>query len=450
MKLFVKDKSFYKTFFVLATSIALQNLIVYSVNLADNLMLGTYSELSLSAAALANQIQFFLQMLVIGIGSGVMVISSQYWGKKDFEPIKKILGIGVWLSIVIALAMFFLVFFFSREVLLLLTNEEAIIEECQIYLSIICYSYIFFAITNILIAFLRSIEIVKVGFIVSGFTFLINVSLNYLFIYGNLGAPELGIKGAAIATLVARIFEFICIFTFTLLFNKRVKVKLKSVFGFDKSYVSYFIRTSLPMATGDAMWGVAMTVQTAILGHLGAQAIAANSIALVIFQVITVLCFGSANASAVIIGKTIGQDKYELAINYTKTLQILYLIIGLSAGILLFLFKDLILSLYTITPETKELASQFTTVLAFLMVFTTYDTAVIIGILRGGGSSKFALYLDILSMWLISIPVSLLTAFVFHAPPLIVFICLRLNQFANCIVGYLKINKGNWIKKLTI
>lgn len=450
MKLLVKDKNFYKIFFVLSASIALQNLIVYSVNLADNLMLGTYSELSLSAAALANQIQFFLQMLVLGIGSGVMVISSQYWGKKEFDPIRKILGIGIWLSIIMAVLMFTLVFFFSHSVLSLLTNEEDIIIESQKYLAIICFSYVFFAITNILIAFLRSIEIVKIGFIVSGFTFLINVSLNYVLIYGNFGSPELGIRGAAIATLIARIFEFICIFIFTIFFNKKVKVNIKNIFSFDFSYVFYFIRTSLPMATGDAMWGVAMTTQTAILGRLGAGAIAANSIALVIFQIITVLCFGAANASSVIIGKTIGQDKYETAIDYTKTLQILYVLIGLSAGLLLFIFKDLILSFYTITDSTKELASNFTTVLSLFMVFTTYDTAVIIGILRGGGSSKFALYLDILSMWLISIPISLLAAFVFHAPPLVVFICLRLNQFANCIVGFFKINKGNWIRKLTI
>ncbi len=450
MRLFVREKSFYKTFLVITCSIALQNIIVYSVNMADNIMLGIYNELSLSAVAIANQIQFLLQMLVVGIGSGVMIISSRYWGKKDTTIIKKAVGVGMIFAVSIAIILFLSVMFFSKNILSLLTNEEEVISECIRYIHIVCFSYVFFAITNIFISALRSVETVKIGFIVSAIAFCINVFLNYVFIYGNFGAPELGIRGAAIATLTARIVECIIVVGYVKIGDKKLMIKIREMFKFDKEFFVNFLKVTIPVASGDALWGIAITVQSAIIGHMGATAIAANSIAVVMFQILTVLCFGAANATAVIIGKTIGENKIEKANQYARTMQVLYIIIGIFAGAILFFSKDIILSFYLVSDQTKELTREFVTVISVFTVITSYETSVIIGILRGGGSAKFGLFMDLFSMWFVAIPISLVAAFVFHFPPAVVYICLRLNQLVNAVVGFVKVNKGQWIERLAV
>lgn len=196
MSLFVKDKHFYKQFFFLTASIALQNVIAFSVNLADNLMLGAYSETALSGVALVNQIQFLLQMITMGVGEGIIVFASQYWGKQETGPIQKITAIGMRIGVIMAFGMFCAAFFASRFCLGLFTGEQAVIAEGVKYLQIICFSYVLFAITNILLAALRSVETVKIGFLVSLSTLCINVCLNYVLIYGNFGAPRMGVRGA--------------------------------------------------------------------------------------------------------------------------------------------------------------------------------------------------------------------------------------------------------------
>lgn len=450
MKLFVREKSFYKTFFIITGSIALQNIIVYSVNMADNVMLGAYNEISLSAVALANQIQFLLQMLIIGIGSGVMIIASRYWGKKDIGVIKKALGVGLMFSLIISGLLFVFVLMFPGSIISLLTNETLIILECEKYLRIICFSYVFFAITNIFISALRSVETVRIGFIVSAVAFCVNVFLNYVFIYGNFGAPELGIRGAAFATLAARVVECIIVLYYVKFIDKKLLIRFREIFNFNKTFLYSFIKVSSTIVSSDALWGVATTVQASVLGHMGAHAIAANSIAIVLFQILTVLCFGAATASAVIIGKTIGENRIDKALNYAKTMQVLYILIGVVAGLILFLSKDFILNFYVVSEETKILTRQFITVISVFTVITSYDASICVGILRGGGSAKFALIMDLISMWLVAIPISLVAAFVFNASPVIVYICLRVNQLVNAGVGFIKINKGEWIKRLEV
>ncbi len=449
MKLFVKDKSFYKTFFSLTIILALQNIVIYSVNLADNIMLGGYKQISLSAVALANQIQFLLQMIVLGIGGAMMILISQYWGKQELDNIKKITNIGIKTSIVVALVLTLIIFFFPHQVVLLLTNESEIIAESVSYLKIICFSYVFFALTNSILAALRSVETVKIGFIVSVFALTINVFLNYVLIYGNLGAPELGCKGAAIATLSARISEFVITIIYCKFFDKKIKLKLSDFKKLDYNLFKHYIRIGIPTIASDFLWGIAMGIQTAILGHMGAESIAANSIAITIFQIITVLCYAAGNSTSVIIGKNIGKGNLNNVKEYVKTLQILYLIIGFATALTLFLSNRYILSFYNISESTKLLASKFSVVLSISVLGTAYEYPTLVGIVRGGGSPKFALINDIIFMWCFSLPAALLAAFVFNLSPVIVFAIIKSDQIFKSIVAYFKVNKGNWIRQLT-
>jgi putative MATE family efflux protein len=446
MSLFVREKSFYKTFFMLTIIIGLQNIITFGVNLSDNLMIGGYSESALSGVAIANQIQFVLQMLVMGVGEGLVIMASRYWGAKDIESIKKISSIGIRLSILVGLIMWAVAFFFPQSLLSLFTNDKSVISEGTKFVQIICFSYIFFSITSILLATLRSVETVKIGFILSSTTLIINVCLNYLFIYGHFGFPSLGVQGAAIATLSARIIELIIVCIYVKRFEQKIYLKLRDLFIFEMGLFKHYVNIGSPIVMSNFIWGVAMATQTSILGHMGAVAIAANSIATTIFQIVSVVVFASASATTVIIGKTIGEGRLDKIIAYAKTLQMLYLIIGLCTGVLLFITKDHVLDYYTISAEARVLALQFMTVLSITVCGTAYQMPSLTGIVRSGGDTKFVLYNDTIFMWLIVLPASALCAFVFDLSPLITFICLKSDQILKCFVAIIKVNRFRWIR----
>lgn len=441
--------SFFRPFFRMTLTIALQNLIVYGVNLADNIMIGAYSESAMSGVALVNQIQFLLQMLVSGAGEGLAVLASRAWGRGDIDEVKSATSVGMRFGLGASALLFFAVLLFPESILGLLTPEKAVIAEGVAYLRIICYTYPVFALTNMLLASLRSVETVKIGFFVSLSTLVINVCLNGILIYGRLGAPELGVVGAAIATLISRIAELVIILVYLAVGEKKLHLKLRDFASCERTCLVSYTRVSIPVMLSGGMWGIAQTVQTGIIGHLGESAIGANSIAATVFSVLTVVTYGSASAAAVLIGKAIGEGKDEKTLgHYASRLQLIFLAIGIATGALLFLFKDFIIGFYRITPETKELALAFMTVLSVTVVGTAYQMATLTGIVRGGGDTSFTLKNDSFFMWVIVIPSALAAAFLFELSPIVVFICLKCDQILKCAVAAVKVNFGRWIKRV--
>ena len=449
MSLFVKDKTFYKSFFSMTAVIALQNLISFAVNLADNIMIGGYSQDALSGIAMVNQIQFLLSMIVGGVGNGLVVLSAQYWGKKQIEPVRRVTSIAMVLGIAAGLAMMLVTLFFPRQTLSILTNEPAVIEAGARYMAIVCFSFVLFAVTSILLASLRSVETVKIGFAVTLTALVFNIVLNYGLIYGRLGMPEMGVEGAAIATLVSRIVEFVVVVGYVFLLDKKIRWRPSSMLHLDKGLFKDYIRVGLPLILSSSIWGLAMSAQTAILGRMGGETIAANSIATTIFQVVTVVCYGSASAASVLIGKTVGEGDVPRVKAYAKTLQIIFLCIGIVTGSTLWLCKDPILAMYSITPETYALAVQFIGVLSITVVGTSYQAACLTGIVTGGGDTKFVLINDLIHQWLIVIPAAFLSAFVFKAPLWVTFACLKSDQVLKCFVAIVKVNRYRWIRVLT-
>lgn len=449
MKLFVRDRLFYRSFFSMTAVIALQNLITFAVNLADNVMIGGYSQDALSGVAMVNQIQFLLQMIVMGIGNGIVVLGAQYWGKKQVEPIRRVTSIGMVLAVAASLVMMLAVLIFPNQALGILTNEPAVIAEGAKYLVIICFSYVLFAITNILLSALRSVETVKIGFVVTLAALVVNVALNYGLIYGRMGLPEMGVEGAALATLISRIVEFEIVVVFAFCVDKKIRWRAGSMLRLDGGLFKDYIRVGLPLILSNSIWGIAMAVQTAILGRLGSDTIAANSIATTIFQVVSVLSYGAASASGVVIGKTVGEGDIARVKAYSRTLQIIYIAIGVITGCVLWLCKDFILGFYSITPQTHALAVQFIGVLSITVVGTSYQVACLTGIVTGGGDTRFVLINDLIHQWLIVLPSAFLSAFVFHAPLWVTFVCLKSDQILKCFVAVVKVNRYRWIRVLT-
>lgn len=450
MNLFVRDKQFYKVFFRLTLTIALQNVIVFSVNLADNIMLGAFSQEALSGSALVNQIQYLLQMLIMGVGEGAIILSARNWGRKDIMPIRRLAGIALNLALLIAAAMLCIAFFAPHWLLSLYSNDETVIGEGIKYLQIVCFSYVFFAVTNILIATMRSVESVKIGFIVSLSTLCINVCLNYILIYGHFGAPCLGIRGAAIATLTSRIAETAIMIFYAAFVDKKIHLKLRDFYVFKGSLSELFksyIKVGSPILLSNAVWGFAMSVQTAILGHMGAHVIAANSIATTVFQVLSVVSYGSASASGVVIGKTIGEGNKSVVKSYAVTMQLLFLAIGVLTGIVLFACKDIIINFYTLTEDAQNLTIQFITILSVTVVGTSYQMPALTGIVRGGGDTRFVLINDLIFMWGIVLPSSAICAYLLNLSPVITFICLKSDQILKCFIAVIKVNRFKWIKE---
>ncbi|MBQ8763606.1 MAG: MATE family efflux transporter [Clostridia bacterium] len=446
----LSDKSFYKAFITMTLSMAGQNLIAFGVNLADSVMMGAYSETALSGVGICNNIQFFLNMAASGVSSGMAVIASQYWGKKETKPIHKVSAVAIWLGIIFTILIFAFAAVAPEALIRLFTDKEAVIEQAVLYLDIIKHTYLMFTLSTIILSILRSVETVKIGFYVSLSSFAINILLNYALIYGKFGAPEMGIRGAAIATLVSRLIELIVTVIYLLFIDKKLKMKIKDLFVTDKQMVKDYFKTGLPLMMSSVSWGIAMSIQGAIIGRLIESAIAANSIATTIFQVATVICYASSNVACVLIGKTIGENKpMEIIKKRSKNLQLIFLGIGvISSGILL-LTKNLIIDFYDASPETIEITNQFIWVLSVTIIGTAYEAPALCGIVSGGGETSFVLKNDIIFMWLIVLPLSALSAFVFKFPVVVTFACLKADQILKCAVALVKVNSFNWVKTVT-
>lgn len=447
----IREKRFYRAFFALTLSLALQNLLTFGVNMMDTVMLGRYSQDAMSGVSLCNQVQFLLQMLVTGAGEGAVVLGAQYWGKRDLEPIPHIIGAALRFGGALAAALFALVLMAPEALLRLLSNEEAVVAQGARYFQIICFTYVIFTVTNILVASLRSVGIVKIGYAVAFSTLCINVSLNYVLIYGRWGFPELGVRGAAMATLVSRCVELLIVVWFLKYRERRLNLTLKKLLFIDKSYIRDYSRVSAPVLVNQALWGVAQMVQTGILGHLGGDVTAANAIAVQVYQVLSVAAYGAASASGIVVGKTIGGGRREALRPLVATLQVLFVGIGLLSGGAIFLLRRPVLAVFggTLTVRARELALRFMAVIALTTVGTAYQMSCDNGIIRGGGDTAFSARMNLVSMWGVVVPLSTAAAFWWTWPPAAVFFLLKWDQLYKIIPVALRLHSWKWVKSVT-
>ena len=399
---FTKDKNFYKTFFRLMLVVALQNLVAYSVNMLDNMMLGSYSQNALSGAATVNQIFFMVNQLALAIGNALIVMSSQYWGKRDTHTIKKLTGIAMTFSVVAAVIVVLVCAIWPEQLLRLFTTSPDIIAEGMTYLSILKWTFALFLISNLLISMLRSVETVQISFIISIVSLIVNGGINYTLIFGNFGFPEMGIRGAAIGTLTARILEFLIDIVYVLKIDKKVQIFRGGLLQETFSTVSRglwknFIKVSSPVIVSGMFWAVSVPMQTAILGHLSADAIAANSVSTTFFQYLKVIVVAISSASSVVIGKTIGQGDRNKVRSMGRTLSVIDISIGIVLAMILFVLRKPLLSTYNLTAEATVLADHLMIIMSAVMVGMSYQMPVSVGIVQGGGDTKFSMYLNLIS-----------------------------------------------------
>lgn len=437
---------FYRQFFSLMIVIVLQNMITFSVNVADNIMLGSYSQTALSGAAAVNQIQFLLQQLTLGLSEGLATLAARFWGQKQTGPIYRLTATALGIGVCAGLVLTFLTGFFPVQVLRLFTTDHDIISTGMDYLYIMRFTYLPFIITTLILACLRSMETVRIGFYTACISLGFNIMLNYIFIFGRFGAPEMGAAGAAIGTLTARILELIIVLFYA---SKKCPGLLKLwSHRPDIRLWNDYIRTSFPIVLTQTLFGLSVSLQTAILGHLSSDALAANSAATTIFQYLKLIAIGSSSATVVLIGKAVGSGSHDCLNEYKRKLQFIYLAVGCMICVLLNVIKTPLINLYAITPETKTLALQIITLLSITSIGTSYQMPVNTGIIRGSGDTGFALKLDLISIWGIVYPLTLVAAFALKLPVIVVIACLNSDQIFKCIPAFLKVNRNFSIRHI--
>ncbi len=446
--LITKDKSFYKRLITLAIPMVLQNLITFSVGFADNLMIGSLGYSAVSGVYMGNQIQTVLQVLSNGIEAGILLLCAQYWGKRDTASIKKILSVGTMFAVSVGCVFTVVCAIFPRQVISIFTNESAVIETGIEYVSIVCYSYIFFCITQAFIASMRSVESTRIGMTVSLCSLIANVILNYVLIFGKLGFQPMGVKGAAIATLISRIVEMSIIVSYVFLADKKLSLKLRELFKIDRSFLHDYVKYGLPLIAGQLVWGANLSANSMILGRFTESVITAVSLANTINSLMYVAMNGLAGAVGIIIGKAVGSGDISKIREYSRTVQLLFITLGLCTSALFFLIKTPYISLYDISPESMAYSEQFITVLCFTGIGTCYQCGSLLGLVKSGGDVSFVFKNDTIFVFGVVIPSAIIT-FLLGCPAWVVFLCLKCDQILKCIVAFFKIRKYNWMKNLT-
>lgn len=449
MRWITRDKTFYTTLVSLAIPVALQNLITFSVNFADNLMVGALGDAAVSGVYMGNQIQTFLQMFSGGIEGAILILAAQYWGKKDVVSIRKIVSIGIRTAVVFSLLLTMVCLLVSGPIIRMFSHDAEVIAAGSIYLRIVCLSYLFFCLTQGLIAAMRSIEVVRIGMKVSLISLVANVSLNYILIFGKLGLPALGIRGAAIATLIARMVETTVMIVYVFRIDQILGLKLSDLKYSDKTLMKDFLRNGLPIVGGNVVWSVNLMVSTAILGRFNAGVTTAASVANTMNSLAYIAMNGMSAAVGIITGKTVGAGKTEQMKEYARTVQILFLGVGLLTGGMVQLLKNPFVGLYSgISAEAAAFSKQFINVLSVTMIGTCYQAACLFGLVKSGGDVGFVFKMDTIFVFLIVLPSAMITAYL-GLPAWVVFACLKCDQILKCFVAVVKINSFNWMKNLT-
>lgn len=447
---FTKDKSFYKTVFSMMIVVSLQNLVAYSVNMADNIMLGSYNQNALSGAATVNQIFFMVQQVALAIGNSLVMLASQYWGEQRIEPIRTITGIALKLGVICSIIIVGICVFIPKPLLLLFTNDADIMEQGLNYLSIVQWTFILFILTNVLMAALRSVGTVKISFYISIVSLIVNVAINYTLIFGRFGFPEMGVRGAAIGTLVARILEFAIVVIYLIAADKKLRLFSKGLLKKNKQLRQDYTKVTVPTMLSQVLWGVSVPMQTAILGHLSADAIAANSVATTFYQYLKVIVIAMSSTSSVMIGNAIGRGNMDRIKSDARTLAAINLGIGIILGIILFVMRYPLLSLYNLSENATQLAINLIAIMSVIMVGMSYQMPVTYGIIQGGGDAKFNMALNMISTWAIVMPLSFMAAFWWKLPVELVVLCIQSDQIFKGLPAFIHFRSYKWIKKLTV
>ena len=444
-----EQRQFYKMTASLTLPIALQNLMDTAVSGADVLMLNFVSENAISAASLAGQVQFVLNMIFYGLSSGTAVLCAQYWGRGDKRTIEKVMGLSLRISICLSMLFTLAALFVPGVIMKIFTDDAAVIDLGMQYLRAVAPSYVLSGFATMYLCVMRSVERVVVSATVHSSAVVANIILNACFIFGWGPFPSLGIAGVAIATSITRALEVLyCIFDAAVI-CRVIRFKVGDLFARRKILMRDFIRYSVPAMGNDLVWGLAFSMYSVILGHISSDIVAANSITTVVRSLGSVVCFGVASSGGIILGKAMGDNQLEKAELYAKRLLRLSIGTAIVGGLLVLAVRPVLLSWMNLTETVYGYLSVMLLITSYYIMGQSVNTMVVCGIFRAGGDVRFGLKMDIVAMWIYAVPVGFLAAFLFKLPPLWVYFILCLDEFVKMPVILMHYKKKKWLCNIT-
>lgn len=458
MKLFQNNPAFYKGVFSLALPIALQSLISIGVNMLDTIMVGRLGEAALSATSLANSFISIYHIFCMGLGMGASVLVSRYWGmkkaasgheEKASHALKQTVCLMLRITLGLAAIFALLTFFMPDTLMKMYTSEKEIIKLGDIYFRWSVVTYFFLGTSLVSTIVLRSVGQVKLPLYVSIGAFFVNLGANYTFIFGKFGAPRMEVAGAALGTLIARLFEAAMILGYLFYKDKNIRFRFKDLFMKTGTLIGEYIKISIPVLISDAILAIGNNSVAMVIGHLGAAFVAANAITSVTQQLSTVVIQGVSQAGAIVTGQTLGiGDK-----NKTMQQGWMFFGLGLALGIISAIFimcvSHPIISSYKVAKETENIAEQLMLAISLIIIFQATNSIMTKGVLRGGGDTKILMLADNLFLWVLAIPLGILAGFVFHWPAFWIYVGLKSDQIVKTFWCLIRLKSEKWIKKIS-
>lgn len=449
-RIFVRDKQFYKTAAILAAPVILQNMITIMVNLLDTIMLGSYGEIQLSGSSLANSFVGIYQILCMGIGGGASVLTAQYWGANDRVAVRKMTVLMIRIGMSFASVFFLLSLAIPEQIMRLYSSNPDVIASGVVYLRIVSPTFILTGLSQTLTIVLRSVREVKLPLINSVISLFTNLFFNWVLIFGKLGLPEMQIRGAAWATVIARTIETAILLYYLLGKDEKIGLRVRHLTEPCKEYLSKYVQYSAPVVLSDFLLGLGNSAVSMIMGHMGASFVAANSIVSMTVRLSTVMNQGFANSGSIMTGNTLGEGNTEKAHQQGFTFLALSVILGLLASAVILVFSPAIIGTYNITEETRQIAFQLMESVAIMVVFQATQSMLTKGVLRGGGDTRFLVAADISFLWLLSIPLGWLSAFTWHMSPFWIYLFMKIDYIIKTVWCTFRLAGDKWIKKLAV
>lgn len=447
---FWKDKKFLKSMLVIAIPIALQNLITSSLNMVDTLMISSLGKTSIAAVGLANQLFFFYILLSFGINSGSSIFIAQYWGKEDIISIRKVLGLALSLSTILGIIFTFIAFFFPEFVMSIFIKEPEVIKLGSDYLRIVSLSYIATTLAFAYSVALRSTGRPNVPMIVSAISFVTNTIFNYLLIFGKFGFPQLGVKGAAWGTVIARFVE-LGIILYSIYSKKGIlAASFGELLSWNKEFFQRYIKTTYPVILNEGFWSLGQVMYSIAYARIGEEATASVQIATTIQNIFFVIVRGLANACTVMVGNKIGAGEEEEAYEYATQFLIMSAMAGIVLGLIQSLTPSITLGFFKgLEPSVYLLSKKLLIILGLTFIVRMFNATAIVGVFRGGGDTTYSMVLELMSVWLVGVPLAFMGALLFKLPVYYVVALVSLEEVLKTIVSIPRIISKKWIKNVT-
>ena len=444
----VKKDDFYRQMFKLAIPIIIQNLLSAAVNSSDVIMLNYVGQSAISAVSLAANYSNILFMVYYGLGTGASLLCAQYFGKKNMQAIHAVEGIALRFSLAISVLVALAAFTMPQRMLLLFTSDQELIAIGSSYIRIMGITYLCWGVTEIYLAILRSIGRVTISMTLNMLAFGLNILLNAVFIFGLFGAPKLGVTGVAIATASSRLIQLVACVIVSLL-SKDVKLNPDYMFIRSKTLLNDFIHLSLPALGNDLSWSVAFSMYSVILGHLGTEAVAANSLVTVVRNVGSVFCFAIASAGTILLGRVMGQEELEKSKSYASRMLKMTVVAGAVGGVIVLAVTPFVLRFAFLNDTAMHYLKYMLLINSYYIMGSAVNTALIAGVFRAGGDTKFGLICDTIDMWVYAVPLGFFAAFVLKLPVLWVYFLLCTDEFVKWPWVIRHYRKGEWAKNIT-